>query len=230
MFARFSFYDFIAVVIPGIFFLWALGTFGGIRWLEGILPLAGGIGETSVFIVIGYVAGLLLQGVSQHITEKVLLWWWGGFPSARWLLPEDQRFTRQFKMELRAALQAKFSMVLHTEPDGNVSRKEALKRNQEIFYRCYRLIEKISDLPPTFNAQYGLFRALLTTFALLIVVIAGKLLITYQLEHVFDFTAAGFGVVCAVGMMISYWRVTKRGEDFAKSVYDVFLANFGEAK
>lgn len=230
MLTKFSLYDFIAVVIPGIFFLWSLGTFGDIRPLQAALPLAGGITEASVLIVVGYVVGLLLQGVSQHIMEKLLLWWWGGFPSARWLLPGDQRFTQQFKQELSTALRAKFVIQFEVEPGKPVPRKEALKRNQEIFYRCYRSVEKVSDLPQVFNAQYGLFRALLTTFVLLTVVVGWKVVAKYRLEQVLDLRGMVFGAVCVIATIISYWRVTKRGEDFARAVYDVFLANFGSPK
>ena len=87
MISKFSLYDFIAAVVPGIFFLWALGALVQIRALQLAVPLVGGIAETSVLIVVGYVVGLLLQGVSQYVTEHALLSWWGGFPSARWLLP-----------------------------------------------------------------------------------------------------------------------------------------------
>src|SRR5207237_7437566 len=100
---RFSLYDFIAVVIPGIFFLWAVGTLADVFALSKVVPLSGGITETSVLVVVGYVTGLLLQGISQHVLERMLLWWWGGFPSARWLLPDDARFTAQYKQEVAAA-------------------------------------------------------------------------------------------------------------------------------
>ena len=91
MLARFGLYDFFANIIPGIFFLWALGTVLEIAKLQQALPLTGGLAETSVLIVVGYLTGLLLQGVSQLVTEPVLKGVWGGFASERWLLPEDQR-------------------------------------------------------------------------------------------------------------------------------------------
>ncbi len=93
MIARFSLYDFIAVVMPGIFFLWAISTFLGVHLPSSVGPAAGDLAETSVLIVVGYVVGLLLQGVSQKFTEGVLLKAWGGFPSARWLLAGDSKFT-----------------------------------------------------------------------------------------------------------------------------------------
>jgi len=224
---RFSLYDFIAVLFPGIFLLWALASVLHVPLLQEAIPLSGSIGDTSVLIVIGYVTGLLLQGVSQLFTEKILLWWWGGFPSARWLLPDDQRFTPELKTELSAILLRKFNISIDLDPAKSEPKASALKRNQEIFYRCYSSVEKVSDLPQTFNAQYGLFRSLLTTFALLVVVGIWKLWSVYQSGLGFDNEAAVVLGSSVLGTIISYYRVTKRGEDFARAVYDVFLANFG---
>ncbi|MBI4526584.1 MAG: hypothetical protein HY695_22520 [Deltaproteobacteria bacterium] len=226
MLNRFSLYDFIAILFPGIFFLWALAFFVDAPLLQHSVPLSGGIADTSVLIVIGYVTGLLLQGVSQLLTERILLYWWGGFPSARWLLPDSQRFTPEFKMELSAILLRKFNISLELDPAKSGPKDSALKRNQEIFYRCYRAVEKLSDLPQTFNAQYGLFRSLLTTFALLV---------TAGVWTLWPLHRSGLGLdaetvltlgLFILGAIISYYRAMKRGEDFARAVYDVFIANF----
>jgi len=227
---RFSLYDFIAVLFPGIFLLWALASFLHVPLLQEAIPLSSSIGDTSVLIVIGYVTGLLLQGVGQLFTERILLLWWGGFPSARWLLPDDQRFTPMLKTELSGILLSEFNVLLELDPAKTGPKDFVLKRNQEIFYRCYRAVEKLTDLPQTFNAQYGLFRSLLTTFALLIIASLWRLWSLYKLGSDFDNSVVIPLAFFVLGAIISYYRVTKRGEDFAKAVYDVFLANFGRAK
>lgn len=229
MASKFSLYDFIAVVVPGVFLLWALGTFANIAPLRSALPLTGGIAEASVLVVVGYIVGLMLQGLSQRVTEKALLWWWGGFPSARWLLPGDGYFTPAFKKELSAGIRARFGGHLDIEREPGAPRDETMKRNQEIFYRCYRSVEKLSDLPQTFNAQYGLFRALMTTFGLLVMALVGRVLIEYYIGTGLNVQAVIVGGLCMAGVVVSYWRVTKRGEDFARAVYDVFLANYRSA-
>jgi membrane protein DedA with SNARE-associated domain len=69
MISRFSLYDFIAALIPGILFLWIISIF-----TDPIdIPLTGGLAETSVLVALGYVTGLILQGISQGLTEKILL-------------------------------------------------------------------------------------------------------------------------------------------------------------
>jgi hypothetical protein len=228
MLARFGLYDFFANIIPGIFFLWALGTVLGIRELRDALPLTGGLAETSVLIVIGYLTGLLLQGISQAMTERALKWWWGGFPSERWLLAEDERLTAEYKAQLADAVEVRFRLVLDLSPppnDNEAGRKARMKRNQEIFYRCYRSVEKASDQPQTFNVQYGLFRGLLTTFLLLAVISLGFVGERLWVARSFVLSPLVFSAAALVGGIISYQRTKKRGEDFTKAVLDVFLIN-----
>jgi hypothetical protein len=74
MLGRFSIYDFIAVLIPGIFFLWAVGTLAEVSAIQSAVPLSGGLAETSVLIVLGYVTGLMLQGISQEMTERAVVY------------------------------------------------------------------------------------------------------------------------------------------------------------
>jgi hypothetical protein len=207
--------------------LWALGTILGIRELREALPLTGGLAETSVLIVIGYLTGLLLQGISQMTTERALKWCWGGFASERWLLAGDERMTAEYMAQLAEAVERRFNLVMDVPPpqsDNPASRKARMKRAQEIFYRCYRSVEKVSDLPQTFNAQYGLFRGLLTTFVLLEVVslgfVAQRLWVTRSL--VFS-PHLVFAAAALVGGIICYYRTKKRGEDFTKAVLDIFL-------
>jgi hypothetical protein len=171
----------------------------------------------------GYVTGLILQGISQGLTEKILLKAWGGFPSARWLLPDDNKFSKEYKSKIKKVVEDKYSI----KADDELSKEEQLKKNQEIFYLCYNAVDKenLSDRPQIFNAHYGLFRCLLTTFILL---------------FLFDLSVLLFGepqkksVICGVlifaiiGAVVSYFRTKKRGEDFAKSIYDLFLVRFSE--
>jgi hypothetical protein len=224
---RFGLYDFFANIIPGIFLLWALGTVLGIRALREALPLTGGLAETSVLIVIGYLSGLMLQGISQAMTEHALKWWWGGFPSERWLLPEDERLTAEYKAQLAGAVERRFSLKLDLSLPQNfhsAGRKARMKRSQEIFYRCYRSIEKASDQPQTFNAQYGLFRGLLTTFLLLALISLGFVVQRLWIARGFALSPQlVFAAAALVGAIISYQRTKKRGEDFTKAVLDVFL-------
>ena len=187
------------------------------------IPLTGGLAETSVLVALGYVTGLILQGISQGLTEKILLKVWGGFPSARWLLPDDNKFSKEYKSKIKQIVEEKYSV----KADNEQSKEEQLKRNQEIFYLCYNAVdkEKLSNRPQIFNAHYGLFRCLLTTFTLLSLFDLAVLLFSEPQKKTI---ICGILVFTAIGAVVSYFRTKKRGEDFAKSIYDLFLVRFSE--
>jgi hypothetical protein len=220
MTARFSLYDFIAVLIPGFLFIWAVSSFSDLVGISINISLTGGLAETSVLIALAYVIGLLLQGISQGITEKALIRIWGGFPSARWLLQEDNRLSKGYKEKIFKLVQDKFNIAV----EGGQSRDERMKKNQEIFYLCYNAVDKakMSERPQLFNAQYGLFRCLLTSFSVLLLIGILVLITTKSAGG----KALWFSSFSLVGMVISYFRVKKRGEDFAKSIYDLFVVGF----
>ncbi len=223
MTAKFSLYDFIAVLIPGLLFIWATSSFSDLVGITINVSLTGGLAETSILTALAYVTGLLLQGISQGITEKILTKIWGGFPSARWLLQEDNKFSKGYKEKIFQLVEKKFNMAL----DRGGSRDERMKKNQEIFYLCYNAVDKakLSERPQLFNAQYGLFRCLLTSFCLLLL-LGVLILITSKLNaggKAFALLSFSF-----VGAIISYFRAKKRGEDFAKSIYDLFIVGFSE--
>lgn len=225
MLGKFNLYDFIAVVIPGLLFLWVMSIFVNQFGTAIHIPFAGGIAETSVLVALSYVTGLLLQGISQGITEKVLLWLWCGFPSAKWLLPEDTHLSIEYKNRIRFIVKQKFGISANDTEQEVIRSNERLQKNQEIFYLCYNAVEKLSDRPYVFNAQYGLFRSLLTVF-LLIVVISLSILIFSTIQRNSLFLT--ILLISTAGIILSYLRVKKRAEDFAKSIYDLFLVHYGK--
>lgn len=219
MISKFGFYDFIASLIPGILFLWCVKILSGLKEI----PVAGGLAETSVLVVLGYVTGLILQGIGQGVTEKILLNIWGGFPSARWLLSDDNKLSKEYKNKIKKIVEEKYSINSRSE----APKEEQLKINQEIFYLCYNAVdkEKLSDRPQIFNAHYGIFRCLLTTFIMLLLI---------EISLFISCEPQKMSIVCyvmifsTVGAVVSYFRMKKRGEDFAKSIYDLFLVRFSE--
>lgn len=219
MIARFSLYDLIAAVTPGILFLWGISLLSG----ETKVPLTGGLAETSLLVALAYVTGLILQGISQGLTEKLLVKAWRGFPSARWLLPDDNYFSKEYKAKIKQVVEDEYSI----KADVELTREEQLKRNQEVFYLCYNAVdkEKLSDRPQIFNAHYGLFRCLLTTFSLLFLVDLGVLVLG---EPQGKSIVYGLLVISMIGAVVSYLRTKKRAEDFARSIYDLFLVRFLE--
>lgn len=227
---RFSLYDFIAVVMPGMFLLWSVKFLVDSPVIQNSIPSSGGLAETSILVVLGYIVGLLIQGISFEITEKLLLRLWGGWPGQRWLNQDDKKFTSCYKEDLYHAILIKFGIKYGESSPTNKTQEELSKLNLEVFFRCYRSIEKLSDTCQVFNAQYGLFRSLLTIFFIVGAISIWKLISFHCLSHELNIEALMFFVLSIIGIPITYLRVTKRGEDFARLVFDLFLVNFWQKK
>ena len=78
--------------------------------------------------------------------------------------------------------------------------------------------------PLTFNAHYGLFRSLLTMFALLAVLSLAGLLWALRVPPGVVSAFGGWTALFVVSSGVAYARCKKRGEDFAQSVFDLFMA------
>ncbi|MCS7159459.1 MAG: hypothetical protein RMJ19_03215, partial [Gemmatales bacterium] len=228
MIARFDLYDFVANLIPGLVFLWCGQMLAGLFGWTLPLDFTGGLAETSILVAIGYISGLLLQGLSQGVVEqRILKPLWGGFPSERWLLPDDDHFSNEYKNRLFALIRERFGVT--TDPDlphncpPAYARQLRLKKNRELFYLVYHAVGGTSQRPLIFNAQYGLFRGLLTMFALLALVSFSGLAwaLVRSPSHLLPFGL--WSTVFTLAAAIAYSRCKKRSEDFAQSVYDLLL-------
>nr|BAL57361.1 hypothetical protein HGMM_F50B12C08 [uncultured Acetothermia bacterium]BAL58877.1 hypothetical protein HGMM_OP3C032 [Candidatus Acetothermum autotrophicum] len=229
MIARFDLYDFIANLIPGLVFLWCVQMLAGLFGWTLPLDFTGGLAETSILIAIGYATGLLLQGLSQGLVERrILKPLWRGFPSERWLLPDDDHFSPDYKARLLKEIRERFKVA--TEPDlppgcpPERERELRLKKNRELFYLVYHAIGETSPRPLTLNAHYGLFRVLLTMFGLLTVFSFAELGWAWCCRRAQWPPLALWTIVFVAAAWIAYCRCKKRGEDFAQSVYDLFMA------
>lgn len=230
MIARFDLYDFVANLIPGLVFLWCVQTLVGLFGWTLPLDFTGGLAETSILIALGYITGLLLQGLSQGIVEKrILKPLWGGFPSERWLLPDDKHFSAAYKTRLLNLIHNRFGVS--TDPDlppdcpPEKARDLRLKKNRELFYLVYHAVGETSPRPVTFNAHYGLFRVLVTMFGLLsLAAFVGALCKMCSCPAQMKAFAIWFAVFAAA-TWIAYIRCKKRGEDFAESVYALFMSS-----
>lgn len=230
MISKFNLYDFIANVIPGLVFLWCIQLLLALVGAHLPFDFAGGLAETSMLIALGYVAGLMLQAVSeQYVQREILLPKWGGFPSARWLLPEDTHFSKSYKDQIIALITERFKVSTAIEAPAGANeddaRKARLKKAQELFYLCYRYVDANNQLPQIFNAQYGLFRCLFGLFGLLCILSLIGMFYSLCSErhtaHFFIVLAVLFAICCK----LSYERCKKRSEDFAQSVYDLFVSS-----
>jgi hypothetical protein len=230
MIPRFDLYDFMANLIPGLVFLWCVQVLAGLFGWTLPLNFTGGLAETTILIAQGYITGLLLQGLSQCLVERCILKpLWGGFPSERWLLSDDDHLSALYKERLLELIRERFKVG--TEPEipsdcpPEQARRFRVKKNQELFRLIYSRIGETSPRPLTFNAQYGLFRVLLTMSGLLALFALGGFAWSAccHPDRLTSFTL--WTAVVLTATLISYFRAKKRAEDFAQSVFDLFMAN-----
>jgi hypothetical protein len=223
MIAKFNLYDFIANLVPGLTFLWVLERLGKLAGWDSPIPMSGQLAETSVLIILSYVTGLMLQALAERITEKqILLHFWGGFPSARWLLPNDPKFSAAYKQRILDLIAERFKVS--TDPDlpkhaaPEEQRDLRLKKNQELFYLCYNYVDNLNPRP-----------CLLTTFGLLFALTVSLGAWNYLFQKPTPQAFAIHAAVFACLTWLSYVRCQKRGEDFAKAIYDLFISGAAKA-
>lgn len=102
-------------------------------------------------------------------------------------------------------------------------RKLRLKKNRELFSLVYHAVGDTNPRPLTFNAHYGVFRVLLTMFAVLALLSLAGLAWAWCSRPVGRLPLALWSAGFVAATIIAYFRCKKRSEDFAQSVYDLFM-------
>jgi hypothetical protein len=234
MLQKFGLYEVLANLIPGIAFISAVSWLAQFFGHNSVLPITGAVGEASALIAWSYVVGLLLQGIGEGVIEKMVLALTGGYPSWRWMIEGGEGFTPEHRSKLKDAIRGYFGEAVEPTTAPNATPREVLeaqrRKYQELFYLCLNLVEqkKLSDRPLTFNAHYGLFRVLLT-FALVLIPVFGWALAFRWTEISQRQAGSVFQsilLLLVAGAIVSYFRMVKRGEDFAKSIYDLFFSYY----
>jgi hypothetical protein len=229
MIGKFNVYDFLADLLPGLLVLWCLQEILTAR--GAALPIAfhGDLAETSTLVLFGFITGLFLQRVGERVVDPLLKGIWGGFPSARWLLPDDMNYS--FKSRVLELGAKHFDVTIEPEISSTFDAKQVKKRrlakNQEIFYPCYNFVDqhKLSERPLIFNAQYGMFRGLLTAFVIILVV-SVSLLWKFWAGDLRSNMASFVGTLLLIPLIwLAYAGCKKRGENFARSIYDLFITS-----
>jgi hypothetical protein len=232
MLQKFGLYEFLANLIPGLAFISALSWLAEFFGHKAVLPLTGAVGEASVLIAWSYIVGLLLQGIAEGLVEKLVLLVTGGYPSWRWMIEGEKGFTPEHRTKLKDTIRDYFGEAVEPTIPSDATQRQVLdarrRKYQELFYLCLNLVEqkKLSDRPLSFNTHYSLFRALLTFTLMLLLVFGWALLFNWT--EIGQRNAVGLFQLILLSLLVaaivSYFRMIKRGEDFAKSIYDLFFS------
>lgn len=213
---KLSLYDFIAVLIPGIFFLIITEIIFNVATSEINIPEGGNFSLLLILTVFGYITGILLQGFSQSVTEKILKQFWRGQLSEKCLMDNDTFLTNDYKKVLWEKVKQKLNREKPTNGDSNIR-----KNNREIFSIIVKLVdrERTNEKNQIFIAQYSFFRSLITVFILFI----GFSLFNFFFKGNLSRIEILILIFSFIGLLISYSGAKKRNEDFVKATLDAFI-------
>jgi len=213
---KLSLYDFIAVLIPGIFFLISTEMIFNFASSEFVIPEGNNFSLLLLLIVFGYITGILLQGLSQTITDRILKLFWKGQLSEKCLMDNSQFLSDDYKKIFWEKVKLKLN---RSKPTGN--EHGIRKNNREIFSLIVKLIEreKHSDKIQIFIAQFSFFRSLLTVFSILLSFLVFK----YFSYGNFTRIEIMILIFSLIGLLISYSGAKRRNEDFVKATLDAFI-------
>lgn len=213
---KLSLYDFIAVLMPGIFFLICTEMIFNFASSEFVIPEGNNFSLLLLLIVFGYITGILLQGLSQTITDRILKLFWKGQLSEKCLMDNNQFLSDDYKKIFWEKVQQKLN---RSKPTGN--EQGIRKNNREIFSLVVKLVEreKHGDKNQIFIAQFSFFRSLLTVFSILL----SFLVLKYFNYDNFTRIEMMILVFSVIGLLISYSGVKRRNEDFVRATLDAFI-------
>lgn len=221
--SKLNVYDILGSVIPGGVFLTGIGFLFQYRGIDIPDKVISGLTGTTVFLVVSYFLGQVIQGLGKLYESVWLVRRWGGMPSVRFLRPEDAHYSATMKELLWDAVRKDIGIELPRE--GQPS-KETDRLRQEAFNLCYsRVIDRgVAKFAPTMNATYGLFRGLVVV-SILCVLLFGltAVLLAKEGGHSEVNLMTWLAVLFAFFTVIFSYRTRQRGEIFADNIFRSFL-------
>lgn len=224
---KFSQYDFVANIIPGIFSLFLFSKF----FQEiSILVFDNVLADSLVFIVVAYVVGLLIQFVSQPLVEVPLkfIFWRGFFYSEICLIKSSKilsEFTRDIILKFAAKslkVSRKKINVLEMKSEVNWKNRQdpVFSNAREISHGIYRMIDSMSNDNDSakkahmHNSYYSLFRGLTMVFIALLV-----LLVFRGVNEHLIVRFAGWIMLDLFVIAIFFWGTKERAERYIKGLF-----------
>jgi len=165
---EFSFYEFVGIIVPSVIFLFSAQLIIENVYQRQIVDFSK-IGETTIFIIVSYGLGHILQSLG-NIFENILWFIYGGMPS-KWLNTKNRFGNNLFENSLNQSIlyKAKQEFGIDITDYGRLA------------YNLIFLKGKTARID-IFNGNYSLFRGLSISFMLLVIMCA--IFFTWQITLV----------------------------------------------
>jgi len=202
---QFEYYEFIAILIPGVILLYGLSLV--FSEVKPFLGQAISLGEFGLFFILAFASGHLLQAFGNALESA----YWkihGGMPTD-WVRSDKHRLlANSQKEQLEKKMGINFNL-----PDFVLS-KIAQSDWKPMVGQIYAAIEKgcLNKRTDIFNCTYGLFRGLAVSFLFLTISVLIK-----------GITFWPSGVLCLIFLAISVYRMHRFGRNYARELFIQFL-------
>ena len=207
---KYSYYDFLANIIPGLLVLAVL------IWLFNVLKISfefetADILGVGIGLAVAYSFGHVIQAISSFL-QPIYYYLWGGMPSDN-LLSGKSNMLGEYRSQIVRQLK---------DGLGIESSESATSEYKEVFSRAMAVVnsEKIGRVE-AFNASYAFHRALLTSTWILSSVLTIILILAYLNGLSLNENGSAIAIVMILGwasVIIEFFRTRQRGYYFAKEV------------
>jgi len=173
---EFSFYEFVGILVPSAILLFLVNLIISFNYGIKIIDF-NEIGETTIFIIICYGFGHILQAIG-NIFESIIWFLYGGMPT-NWLTKKNRfnnfLFETDFNQKVLDKTKLKFG-------DG-------IKDYGRITYNFLFIKEKTNRID-LFNGNYSLLRGLAVSFLVIVIIIPFYFSLIYVLYALIPFLLA----------------------------------------
>lgn len=202
---QFEYYEFIAVLIPGVILLYGLS----LAFREATLFLGQDIslGKFGLFFIISFAAGHLLQAFG-NIFESVYWRFNSGMPTD-WVRSGKGNFVEEtMRKQLRNRIQEHFKLKDFTFDEVSCAEWNSIVR------QIYIEVEKQGQnrRVDIFNSYYGLFRGMSVSFLVLSICILLKSVYLWP-----------WAIFCLMLLVISMFRMHRFSGYYAKELFLQFI-------
>jgi len=177
----------------------------------------GNILMTIIFIIFSYFFGILIHEIGQILEKHFFKKVWGGFPSERFLLEENGKYSHEHKNRLKKIIESEYNLKLNNTKE----------KNQEAFNLIYSKVQKKEgkDRIQLFNVIYGMCRSLFSGVIVSCFIFIIKFFLELGSNNVINLT---YIFLFGFFSYLLFRRSTRFSERFADYVYRDFYNYYAE--